>query len=507
MKNFPIKIAIILYCVLLFSFGAWKASMEFKGDENFYFESSRNMAETGDITTPRYMNEERFQKPILFYWLILSAFKIFGVNWLAARLPSIILGASAALLVFAIAQALFENRKAAIISSLFFATTPLCYRYSRLAVPDMALIFFETLALYFFVRFYKRGKKAYLMAFFASLGFAFLVKGPVGAVIPLLIVGIFWAFKRERLFRFGDILAGMILFALIITPWFYIMCKMYPARYASEVFAREIAQRLGWGMSSCPIWSYFEGFLFYLSALFTKFFPYSLLMPFAFISRHSISDDARNRDGRLFLIIWAAAVFLFFTLVPERRTHYLLALAPAVSILVGLLFSKPGSGFKIPLVIILALSVIYVAIGISPPFGLFTNRMERAALAIKENMREGDVVAIGSHGIIPEELQVFFEKPVLNVKGTYTAEGLASEDTVLKLREFLDSPGRYFCVIKRVDYETFLPEEMRERLYVVDRYFTWKRRIRFDKEFKEDLSKRRFREIFQNEIYVVTNKR
>ena len=257
MKSLPIKIAIIFYCISLFSFGAWKAGMEFKGDENFYFESSRNMVETGDIITPRYMNEERFQKPILFYWFIVLAFKIFGMNWLAARMPSVILGAFAALLVFAIAKAIFGNKKTAVISALFFATTPLCYRYARLAVPDMALIFFETLALYFFVRFYKRRSRGYLMAFFASLGFAFLIKGPVGAIVPLLIVGIFWAFKRERLFRFGDILASIILFGLIVTPWFYMMLKIYPDRYASEVFAREIAQRLGWGGASCPVTSYF----------------------------------------------------------------------------------------------------------------------------------------------------------------------------------------------------------------------------------------------------------
>lgn len=516
MKTPAIKIAIFLYCVSLFSFGAWKSVMEFKGDENFYFESSRYMLETGDVITPRYMDEERFQKPILFYWFILFAFKVLGVHWLAARMPSIIFGAFTALLVFAIAETLFKNRKAAVVSALFFATTPLCYRYARLAVPDMALVFFETLALYFFISCYKRKRKIRLMAFFASLGVAFLIKGPVGAVIPLLIVGIFWAFTRERLFGFGDILAGVILFGLIVTPWFYMMCGMYPARYAREVFAREIAQRLSWEGGPCFVSVYFKGLLFYLSALFTKFFPYSLFMPFAFFGGPGVPVRGNAKDGRLFLIIWAAAVFLFFTLVPERRTHYLLALAPAVSILTALLFCEPranlarggpGKDFKTPLIIILSLSIIYAAIGISPPFGLFTNKMERAALIIKDGMREKDTVAIGSHGIIPEELQVFFEKPVLNIKGTYTAEGLPSEETVSKLREFLNSSGRYFCVIKRADYETFLPEETKERLYVAGRYFIWKRRIKFDKEFKDNLNKRRFREIFQNEIYIVSNEK
>lgn len=505
MRSFPLKICIFLYCMLLFSFGAEKSSMEFKGDENFYFESSKYMLDSGDVLIPRYMNEERFQKPILFYWFIFLSFKIFGVSWFAARLPSILFGSLCAVLIFKIAELLFRDRRTAIFAALFAATTPLYYRYARLAVPDMSLIFFETLALYFFIKHYesRRGSgppKARL--FFAALGAAVLIKGPVGAIIPILIVFIFCLLKKEKVFKVSDIAAGILLFMLITAPWFYVMCKLYPGKYASQVLGREIFARLGWGHTGSFFAVYIKGFTFYLGNLITAFLPYSLFIPFA-------RPNRSEKDSHLFLIVWAAAVFLFFTFVAERRSHYLLALAPAISILVASGLSRFSRKMLQP-AIVLSLSLLYIAINLFPPLGLLTNRMERAAISIKADIKEGDRIGIGSHGIIPEELQVFFKTPVELVKVTYTAKGDPSMDTAPRLIGFLGSEERVFCVIKKKDYDIFVPEAMKANLYVIDSYFTWKRRIKFDKEMKDSLRAEGadiFREIFQNEIYVVSNRR
>jgi len=448
------------------------------------------------------MNEERFQKPILFYWFILISFKIFGANWFAARLPSILCGALCAVLIFRIAELLFKNRKMAVFAALFAATTPLYYRYARLAVPDMSLIFFETLALYFFIKYYELRTGSGLRLFFAALAAAVLIKGPVGAIIPLLIVLIFCLLKKEKIFRVSDITIGVLLFILITAPWFYVMCRLYPGKYAAQVLSREVFQRLGWGHAGSFFAVYIKGFVFYLGNLITAFLPYSLLIPF-------VRPDKGEKDKYLFLIIWAAAVFLFFTFVAERRSHYLLSLAAPLAILVASVFSRPLSKI-LPPAIIASLSLLYIAINIFPPLGLLTNRMERAAISIKSDIKEGDRIGIGSHGIIPEELQVFFETPVELVKVTYTSTGEPSMDTAPRLVKFLSSKERVFCVIKKKDYDIFVPEEMRNNLYVIDSYFTWKRRIRFDKELKDSLrvkGRDLFREIFQNEIYVVSNRK
>ncbi len=341
MKIFYPALFILVFCAFLFSFGARDVGFEFKGDENFYFESAKDMLETGDVLTPRYMGKERFQKPAFFYWLILSSFRILGVNWFAARLPSIIFGALCAFLVFAISNLFFEDTRIGLFAALFSATTPLYYRYARLAVPDMSLVFFITLALYYFIRLYKgrRDRKSSPL-FFAALAFAFLVKGPVGLIIPLLIVTAFCLIKKEKkIFGAADILAGIAVFFLIIAPWFYLMYRTHGDAYVSHVWGREILQRLGRGHGGLFIANYFKGLGFYMGALIAKFLPYSLFMPFALVSSARIlsarSLEGRGQDGKdayLFLTAWFTIIFFFFTFVPEKRTHYLLALSPAAAI-------------------------------------------------------------------------------------------------------------------------------------------------------------------------------
>ena len=55
-------------------------------DEAFYAEAGREMVELGDWLTPHYNYEYRFQKPILFYWLVAGSFATLGVGEAQARL-------------------------------------------------------------------------------------------------------------------------------------------------------------------------------------------------------------------------------------------------------------------------------------------------------------------------------------------------------------------------------------------------------------------------------------
>jgi len=520
MRDLPLKLFIFLFCVSLFSVGAQNAGSQFKGDENFYFESAKDMLATGDLLTPRYMGRERFQKPVLFYWLIALSFKILGLSWYAARLSSIICGALCALLTFAISDLLFDDKRGAFFAALFAASTPLYYRYARLAVPDMALVFFITLALYFFLMFHKKGPgRGYVVLFFVACALAFLTKGPVGLIIPLFIAALFsLAAGKGAFFRSpAAIVAGIAVFALIVSPWFYFVYREHGSSYAAQVWAREILQRLGCGHAGPFITEWFRGLVFYASALVTRFFPYSLFMPFAFFasarslsSAHSGEENASRKDARLFLVLWSAAVFFFFTFVAERRTHYLLALAPAVSALISEnLLARFKKGSLLPAGIVSALALTYIAAAVTAPLGLFANKMEYAANVIKTEYKKGDVIAIGSHGIIPEELQVFFDIPVANLKVRRAPDNTPEPESAGRLLAFFNSEERVFCVIKRKDYYAFFPQKIRESLYVLGSYYVWKRRVKFDGELRESLNiarRRSLRDIFQNEIYVISNR-
>ena len=59
-------------------------------DEPRYCSCALEMIEENNFITPKFTFENRFDKPILFYWLIVGSYKIFGVNDFTSRLPSAI---------------------------------------------------------------------------------------------------------------------------------------------------------------------------------------------------------------------------------------------------------------------------------------------------------------------------------------------------------------------------------------------------------------------------------
>ncbi len=57
----------------------------FDADEPAYAQAAREMLARGDWVTPTFNEVPRFDKPVLFYWLIMLSYSLFGVGELAVR--------------------------------------------------------------------------------------------------------------------------------------------------------------------------------------------------------------------------------------------------------------------------------------------------------------------------------------------------------------------------------------------------------------------------------------
>src|SRR3990172_7269855 len=107
------------------------------------------MVESGDWITPTYNGENRYDKPILFYWLMAVSYKTFGINEFGARFPSALSGFLLCLALFFFVGHFHDKERA------FYAALPLTLSlyflvYSHAAVADMALTLFITLSLFSF---------------------------------------------------------------------------------------------------------------------------------------------------------------------------------------------------------------------------------------------------------------------------------------------------------------------------------------------------------------------
>lgn len=181
------------------------------------------MLARGDWVTPMFNDELRGQKPVLTYWLMMSAMSVWGTTEFAARFWSAALGVGTVLLTYAWARHLLcaaWGRWAAMVLS----TTLMFTLASRAATPDAPLIFFSTLSITLYVlltfrassavdweevlssdtstrlrvpgRWFPRWHGALLI--YAAMALGVLAKGPVAVVLPTLIIGLFILIERSR---------------------------------------------------------------------------------------------------------------------------------------------------------------------------------------------------------------------------------------------------------------------------------------------------------------------
>ena len=191
----------MVFCFFVLSYKLGEVP-PYHADENFYVESSLNMVESGDYITPVYHEKKRFAKPILYYWMVVSSYKIFGISLASARLPSVLFGTLSIGLIFLLARRLFDSR-VGLISAFILPSIYLHFQISRWATTDMALSFFVLLALYFFVLLFQTDfqKNIYAYLFYLSMGLGFMVKGPPAILIPgLTALGFLIATKRKNWF-------------------------------------------------------------------------------------------------------------------------------------------------------------------------------------------------------------------------------------------------------------------------------------------------------------------
>jgi len=304
-----------------------------QSDETYYLSSGLNMVKSGDWITPVFEGQEvRFQKPIIFYWLVALSFKIFGVNIFSGRLPSVIFATSGIVLIYYFSLILFGNSKGAFFSALALLSSPLYFLNARAARTDMVLTFFITLSLLFFAKgfFGQKNRRWYFIFSFIAIGLATMTKGPPGFLIPFIsIVVLLLVFPKNRV-ALKDIFSPwpFIFFLLIVVPWPLVMYLVHGDRFINSFFFSELINRVD--RYSIDLVSNIG---YYLATMVRHFFPWSI---FLLIGILSTRKKENNRNEITFLFIWLAVTFGMFTFfVSSGHSRYLLPLSPALALLSG----------------------------------------------------------------------------------------------------------------------------------------------------------------------------
>jgi 4-amino-4-deoxy-L-arabinose transferase-like glycosyltransferase len=352
------RLLLLLGCILLFALWlSWVPITE--RDETRYAEATREMLASGDFIIPSFNFEPRFQKPVLFYWLQAPFIKLFGVNEVAARLPSAVMSL---LLVLLVHGALFtwlpagaagdyarlRARGAAFLGAAALAVMPLVAIWARSAVTDPTLTLFITAGLLALLQADVIGaaepRNAHRWYYVAAVaaGLAFLTKGPVGVLIPA-ITWLLYHISRQSLgveVRRVPWLGAILLFLLVAVPWYAATYFVNGPGFLARFFLVENAQRFAGAMEGHGFGNRFLSLFVYLPVAWLFCYPVSpflvrdLLQPFG--GNPAIARQDLYARLRRFAWCWVAATLLLFSPAATKLPSYILPLAAAVALLFAL---------------------------------------------------------------------------------------------------------------------------------------------------------------------------
>jgi 4-amino-4-deoxy-L-arabinose transferase-like glycosyltransferase len=343
-----------------------------------FAEAARQMTITGDWVTPYYNQTTRFDKPPLIYWLVAIAYNILGVNEWSARLPSALAAIALMGMVFytlfrygAAEQSVARRWGLGAIGSAMMALHLLTVIWGRAGVSDMLLSSCIGFALLTFFCGYceaesrqetaaalqskskSKSKQFFLskqfslpsiwfLACYGCIGLAILTKGPIGLVLPgliiagfLLYVGHFWQVLRSLRLVWG---LGIIL--AVALPWFVLVTLAHGQTYIDTFFGLHNISRFTRVVNRHDAPGYF-----YFGVVLVGFAPWSVYLPGAIARlqgwrRSFWRQQPRSQQLGLFALCWFLGVFGFFTIAATKLPSYVLPLMPAATILVTLLWAE-----------------------------------------------------------------------------------------------------------------------------------------------------------------------
>ena len=338
--------------------------------EPLFAEASRQMFVTGDWITPFFNGETRFDKPALIYWCQAIAYAIIGVNEWAVRLPSAIAAIAVISLLFYTLHVYLARLDelehisrptrrwlTAALGAAIIALSPEMIVWGRTGVSDMLLTgCVATALLCFFLGYASNGEgnkvisnlssqspfpNKWYLAFYVLIAGAILTKGPVGIVLPGLIIAAFLLYvgKLREVLREMRFFMGMLIIFTLSVPWYVLVIWRNGWNYINSFFGYHNLERF-----TEVVNGHKAPWYFYFVVVLLGFAPYSVYLPVA-IARLKFwqikywRSQERSQQLGLFAFIWFIVIFSFFTIAVTKLPSYVLPLMPAAAILVTLLWS------------------------------------------------------------------------------------------------------------------------------------------------------------------------
>jgi 4-amino-4-deoxy-L-arabinose transferase-like glycosyltransferase len=331
-----------------------------------------DMVNGGGIVLPMRAGVEIPSKPLLMHW-IAALFSVIagGVSEFTVRLPSALFAIGGVLLCYLYVRRLFGNA-IGFLAALIVGTSFQYLQAGTGARVDMTLTFFLEIAFFEFILI-AEGMVKRRMFLYVAISLAVLAKGPVGLALPA-IVGAMWIATQRRwdLLRDLKLVRGAIIVAIVGGGWYLAAAWVGGAPFVSkQLIAENVVRFLGGA-------GFHEGhahpFYYVELSLLAGFMPWTLMLPIPAVQ--AARNPLRLSPRITYLVLWMAAVLIFYSVARSKRGVYLLALYPALATILAIYLAdaliRPGSVRRFTSALAAFGGVALVVTGVAALVGLAT---------------------------------------------------------------------------------------------------------------------------------------
>ncbi|HKB79809.1 MAG TPA: glycosyltransferase family 39 protein [Thermoanaerobaculia bacterium] len=279
----------------------------FIGDETKYGQVVREMRHTGAFFLPTLNGVPFTHKPPLHFWIVDLLTVPLGINSLwAFVLPSLLMLLLLLWLMW---------RMGGPVAAFVCITSLMVWGSAQTARMDVSFTAFLVLGAWMMLRAFERDDGRAMLGSGVALGIATLIKGPMAPVIGIVLYGI-EAWRRHRRPRAAD-LGAFAVMAAVPLAWFVPAMAMGGAAYTHEVIMKQTVGR------AVSAWVHHAPVYFYLLHLPLDLFPWFIPALFAL------------RRANRFYLSWIVAVLVPYSLISSKLDIYMMAMIPAVALMIG----------------------------------------------------------------------------------------------------------------------------------------------------------------------------
>ena len=265
-----------------------------------------------------------YHHPPLGFIIIALSIKIFGNNEFAVRFPSAILGVGAIILIYFIGKRLFKSKLVGFASALVVGTSVWYLIRTRSGDLNSIFIFFYLLTVFFSLK--SKNNFKWFIPTMISFALLLLSKTMVGASVGVLILfnNLGQVFKSKK--NFIITLIGIVIFFLILTPWYYVQWTNFEHFYEEHFIA------VGMRNKSLSSMFHLETFLplFYLHMGIRKwYYIWIAAVGFIIITFRFIKKEF------FLLLLWNLIVLYPFLTTNETQIWHLIPVYLPISLLIA----------------------------------------------------------------------------------------------------------------------------------------------------------------------------